>query len=465
MAQSNLEKNHDTETQQKQRPLSEVSPARWEAWQILQRVEGTGAYLDRLVESMLNRRPLGVADRALLAELVHGVVRWQRWLDFVLQHFAAHPLHRYPMPVRAALRLGAYQLLFLSRVPAYAALHQAVELVKPLCPKAAGLVNAILRALLRHRERLPEPDREDKVRYYATVASYPTWIVRRWLERLGEEEAVQLLQAQNRRPQVALRVNQQRIRPEELVEWLRCRGVETSVSEYTQRCILAEHLPHELLREVLQHGWASVQDVSAALVVELAAVRPGMQIVDLCAAPGGKACAMAEQLEGRGHIAAVDVHPNRLRLVEREANRLGVASVMSFHAADARSFRWKAADLVLADVPCSGLGTIAKKPDIKWHRREADIPALVRLQRSILENAARLVRPGGVLLYSTCTTEPEENEGVVQDFLRRHPEFVLEHAEQWIPAAVCQDGFLKVLPHRHPGCDGAFAARMRRVDG
>ncbi|MDW7996244.1 MAG: methyltransferase domain-containing protein [Bacteroidota bacterium] len=239
------------------------------------------------------------------------------------------------------------------------------------------------------------------------------------------------------------------MRPETLLRWLQERSVKAVQSLYVPTCVQVERLPYPLLREVLENGWASIQDVSSVLVVELAAAQPGMQIIDLCGAPGGKACAVAERLHGQGQIAVVDIHPRRLQLAEREAQRLGVATLMSFHVADARRFRYELADIVLLDAPCSGLGTIAKKPDIKWRRRKEDIAPLVQLQRDILHNAAQLVRPGGVLLYSTCTIEPEENQEVVWDFLQRHPEFVLEEADRWLPAVVCCDGFLQTLPHRH----------------
>lgn len=440
-----------------------LSPARLWAWRVLQRVERDGAYLDRVLEAVLRRSGLAPADRALLTELVHGVVRWKKRLDFIIQAFARHALQRYPLPLLTALRLGVYQLLFLERIPAYAAVDQTVELVKPLGKGAAGLVNAILRALLRSRQRLPEPPAEDVVSFLATVHSYPEWLVRRWVERFGVEEAAQLLEAQNRRPVISLRVNPQRMTADGLVAWLHERGVAAERSAYSDVCVLVERLSHELLQEILQQGWASVQDVSAVLVVELAAVQPGMEVVDLCGAPGGKACALAERLGGQGRITVVDIHAHRLRLVEREAQRLGVRGVMELVVADARQFQHREVDLVLLDAPCSGLGTLAKKPDIKWRRRQEDIPALAQLQRSLLQNAARLVRPGGVLLYSTCTTEPEENEQVVEEFLRCHPEFSLEAAQRWLPEAVCRDGFLQTLPHRHHGCDGAFAARLRRV--
>ncbi len=410
----------------------------------------------------MRRAGLRTPDRALLTELVHGVVRWKRWLDFVLQAFAEHPLQRYPLPILTALRLGAYQLLYLERVPAYAAVHQMVELVKPYGKAAAGLVNALLRTLQRHREALPEPAAEDVVRYLSLVHSYPEWIVRRWVERFGVEEAVQLLQVQNRRPRLSFRVNLQRVQPEEVLRWLQERGRQAWHSPYTARSVIVENLPYEELQELLGRGWVSVHDVSALLVVELAAVAPGMQVLDLCGAPGGKACAMAEQLGREGHITVVDVHPGRLKVAEREAQRLGVAACMSFVVSDARSLRHDPVDVVLLDAPCSGLGTIAKKPDIKWRRRESDLRALSQLQRELLEHAAELVRPGGVLVYSTCTTEPEENEEVVSQFLQRHAEFVLEPAELWLPASVCREGYLQTLPHRHQECDGAFAARLRR---
>ena len=438
-----------------------LSPARQTAWELLLRVEREGAYLDRVTEGALRKARLSAPDRALVVELVHGVVRWRKWLDFLLQACADHPLQRYPLPVVVALRLGAYQLLFLERIPEHAAVHQTVELVKPLGQRTAGLVNAILRTVIRTQGSPPALP-EDPVQRYAVLYSYPEWLVQRWIARFGAEEACQLLEAQNRRPALSLRVNPRQAKPEHIVEWLAQRGVSAALSPYAEQCLVVERLPHELLVELLENGWVSVQDVSAVLVVELAAVEPGMRVLDLCGAPGGKACAIAERLGAHGHITVVDIHPRRLQLAEREARRLGLSEQMSFRVADARSVRTEMADLVLVDAPCSGLGTLAKKPDIKWRRRPEDIPALARLQRQILHAAARLVRPGGVLLYSTCTTEPEENEELVADFLRSHPEFTLEPAEQWLPAAVCREGFLQTFPHRHVESDGAFAARLRR---
>lgn len=457
-----LQNRRRSQTAMASKTEQRISPARRLAWELLLRVERDGAYVDRVIEVALRQARLSAPDRALVVELVHGVVRWRKRLDFLLQSCAEHPLRRYPLPVLVALRLGAYQLLFLERIPEHAAVHQTVELVKPLGQRMAGLVNAILRGLIRRRDALPEPPAEDPVTALAVLYSYPEWIVRRWVERFGREQAERLLEAQNRRPVLSLRVNPRRATPEQLLEWLSHHGVAAGVSPYVPTCVVVERLPQELLVEVLQRGWASVQDVSAALVVELATVEPAMRVIDLCGAPGGKACAIAERLGARGHVVVVDIHPNRLRLVEREACRLGVAERMYFHAADARSFRAEAADLVLVDAPCSGLGTIAKKPDIKWRRRKEDIPQLARLQRQILQNAARLVRPGGVLLYSTCTIEPEENEECIADFLKHHPDFELEPAEHYLPAAVCREGFLQTLPHCHAQSDGAFAARLRR---
>jgi 16S rRNA (cytosine967-C5)-methyltransferase len=438
-----------------------VSPARRIAWELLLRIERDRAYADRLLESTLRRHRLEERERALLTELLHGVLRWKRRLEFLLQRLLQNELRYYPLPLRVALAMGVYQLLFLERIPPYAVVHQMVELVKPLGTGAARLVNAVLRQALREyagKELQPEALGADVATWY----SYPDWIARRWCERFGCEETIALMQAQNQRPPTTLRVNPQRNSPEELLRWLIAKGATAGISPYCAQCIVAEQLLHEQLQEVLQRGWASVQDVSAVLIVQLADVQPGMRVIDLCAAPGGKSCALAERLGGEGVLEVVDVHPGRLRLVEQEARRLGVAAPMRFHVADARTVSLAPADCVLADVPCSGLGTIAKKPDIKWHRREEDISALVQLQWEILQNAARLVRPGGVLLYSTCTIEPEENEQQVERFLREHPEFTVEPATQWLPEVVCRDGMLQTLPHRHAHCDGAFAVRLRR---
>lgn len=434
------------------------------AVKILNRVERTDAYLDKLLDSELRSGEIPDVDKGLLTELVHGVLRWQNKLDWVLNGFSHGNFAKSEINVKNALRVGLYQILFLQRIPHAAAVNEAVEFIKRIRgEKPAGLVNAVLRNIIRNIEGIRYPDpAQDKVQYLSVVLSHPHWMVKRWVARFGADETEKLLAVNNERPPLSLRINKLKIEPAVFLRQLEDQQIAYEGSKHIDYFVKVRSFPRIGQNEMFRSGLFTIQDESAALPCILLGAQPGERVLDLCAAPGGKTTHIAEIMQNKGEVIAVDKYEVKLGFIKAACERLGLKNVR-FLVGDASSLELEPADRILLDVPCSGLGVLAKKPDLKWKRDVADIIKLSRIQRELLENAARLLKPGGVLVYSTCTTEPEENEEIIRAFLQHHPEFRLEHAGAWISSDLVNDeGFVQTLPHRH-GMDGSFAARLVKV--
>jgi 16S rRNA (cytosine967-C5)-methyltransferase len=438
--------------------------ARGAAVKVLTRVEQSDAYLDKLLNRELSSPDITDLDKRLLNELATGVLRWQSKLDWVLTGFYHGEFPKCIPIVKNAMRVALYQILFLDKIPHAAAVNESVELIKRLKgERSANLVNAVMRSVIRKINAITYPERDkDVARYLSIVLSHPLWMVRRWLTQFSEEETERLLKANNTRPHLSLRINPMRAGLDDVIGELAAAGITPTRSKLHPWMLRVEGMTNIGGNPAFRSGRFTVQDEGAALAVLLTDARPGMRAIDLCSAPGGKSTGLAEMMNGDGEIVAVDKYDVKLRLVEQSAERTGFAEIISTAVGDARSIHLEPADVVLVDAPCSGLGVLAKKPDIKWKRRQEDIEPLAELQRSILDHAATLVRPGGHLVYATCTIEPMENEDVVRAFLETHPEFELVPADTILPPeVVTPDGFLQTLPHRH-GADGMFGARMRR---
>lgn len=395
-------------------------------------------------------------------EYVAGVTRWRRWLDFLAASFYRGRFDKMEPELRQILRIGLYDLLFLD-TPPHAALHEAVDLAKQrVRPRAGGLVNAILRNVQRRRQHLPEPSSDDPADDLAIRWSHPTWLVRRWLAQFGASETRALLAWNNERPVHGVRINRLKISVPDFQRRLDELEIAWEPSPFIPYFVRVPRLQPLLQAEMLAEGLCAVQDESAGLVTVLADPQPGATVADLCAAPGGKALHAADRMRDEGRIHAYDVHAARLGLVASAAERQGV-SIVTTTAADVRALTAAdiQADLVLLDAPCSGLGVLAKRADLRWNRTPEDLAQLIRLQQELLAAAAPLVRPGGVLVYSTCSIDTEENETQVRDFLQVHPDFDLDPAGAGMPASVVEQGMLASFPQRH-FIDGAFGARLRR---
>jgi 16S rRNA (cytosine967-C5)-methyltransferase len=437
-----------------------VSPARQAAFSILLRVERESAFAVELLHSSL-LDPLSLADRNLTTEIVMGVLRWRSVLDHVIARLSFTPFRKLDLEVLTALRMGVYQKQFLNKIPTHAAVNETVELVKQAKKtSAAGLVNAVMRKVKREVE--PNPNLA-QVDHLASSLAHPKWLVERWETNFGFEAARQICEYDQRIPQTALRLASS---DEEAA--LSREGIQLAPGALmaSARTVLSGDITTTVS---FRSGTVAIQDEGSQLVAAL--VGQGKRILDCCAAPGGKTGALATRLP-EAEIFASELHPHRARLLRRMAPQQNIHVV----TADALSLPFTAEfDRVLADVPCSGTGTLARNPEIKWRLRPDDLSDLQSRQRAILGAAMQHVAPGGRLIYSTCSLEPEENEQVVADCLHNQAEFKvvpvreeLRRLQQsgelvWKDIDNLVDGdYLRTIPGIHP-CDGFFAAILERL--
>jgi 16S rRNA (cytosine967-C5)-methyltransferase len=433
------------------------------AVKILNRVERSDAYLDKLLDAELRSDEMNELDKGLMNEIVTGVVRWKMKLDWVLTGFFHGNFTKAETNIKNALRVALYQIQFLDRVPHSAAVNEAVEFIKNLRgQKVADLVNAVLRNIIRNIENIRYPDQEeDRIRHLAVIESHPMWMAKRWIERYGYDEAKKIMEANNSIPDLALRVNRLKVDLNYFFSLLDKHQIQYTRSPYFDFFVRVQHMAGIGSSELFKQGYFSVQDESAGIPVLLLDPKPGERVIDLCSAPGGKTTFIGELMKNMGEIIAVDRYETRLNLVKSACQRLGITNIHLI-AEDGATIEILPADKVLVDAPCSGLGVLSKKPDSKWQRDADDISHLVILQNSLLENAAKLVKPGGVLVYSTCTIEPEENFDLVKEFLARHTEFSIETAQTFVHKSfVGNQGQVETFKHQH-GIDGSFSLRMKK---
>ncbi len=423
---------------------------RAEAVRLLLRIEHHGAF--RALVSQ-EASPWTVA-------MVSTITRWRRYLQFLLSEYCRLPARDLEPALRQILLLGIGELVILHTAP-HAAVYENVSLVRSMVrSQATGLANGILRSVARSLEALPEPDTGDLMRDLAVRWSHPTWLVRRYIARFGLSDARHLLQYNNAAPPHYVRVARQS--REEIIALLDEAGVAYTPSRY-----LKDYLRVEQLGPIIRAGWAqdgtcAVHDESAGLVVDLLDPQPGETVLDACAAPGGKAFGIAARMCGEGRLMAWDVHEGRLGRLRAaaEAQSIQVISAEVHNLIDAPEVD---ADRVLLDVPCTGTGVLAKRADLRWRRTPRDLAEILSVQDGLLNAAARRVRVGGTLVYSTCSIEPEENEERIAAFLKRDPGFKLVPAFGRLPEdLVTAAGHMATLPHVH-GMDGAFAARLQRI--
>ena len=433
------------------------------AVKILNRIERSDSYLDKLLDAELRSEDMNELDKGLMNEIVTGVIRWKMKLDWVLTGFFHGNFTKAETNIKNALRVALYQIQFLDRVPHSAAVNEAVEFIKRLRgQKAADLVNAILRNIIRNIDNIRYPDpEEDKIRNLAVIESHPVWMTKRWVERYGYEDAKWMMEANNAIPDLALRVNRLKVDFNYFLSLLEKHQLQYTRSQYLDYFVRVQHMAGIGSSELFQQGYFSVQDESAGMPVLLLDPKPGERVIDLCSAPGGKTTFIGELMKNIGEIIAVDRYETRLHLVKNSCQRLGI-TIVHLVADDGATIDIPPADKVLVDAPCSGLGVLSKKPDAKWQRDADDIPKLVSLQKSLMENAAKLVKSGGVLVYSTCTIEPDENIGLIKEFLERHPEFSIESGSNSIHKDLIGNlGHVETFRHKH-GMDGSFSVRLRK---
>ena len=440
------------------------------ALRVLERVQRAGAYADVLLHAQLSRSELSAPDRAFATELVYGTLRWRGRIDYCLARVLDRDLDKLEPLVATALRLGAYQLLFSERVPVTAAVDESVRCVRAAgVERATGLVNAVLRRLAAEHGALAIPSlADDPLAHLTHALSIPEWIAARWLALFGPEEAAALARASNEPPPLTVRANVQRTSPAALLEELRERFPEARPCRIARDGLVLGRSGNPAIDPAFLTGRFTVQDEASQLVVELLDPQPGERVLDACAAPGAKATAIAERVGDAGLVVALDRNAGRLGLVAHDAGRLGLANLRTL-AADASAavtFELDDApfDRVLVDAPCSGLGALRRNPDARWRVQPDAIAQLAAVQRSILAASAKRLRPGGTLVYSTCTLSPEENDDVVKWLLASAPE-LRRAPDSDVPASlralVGEGATLRCWPQHHD-TDGFFAARLER---
>jgi 16S rRNA (cytosine967-C5)-methyltransferase len=427
------------------------------AFDILLRVETSNAFADSLLGRGLARARLAAEDRALATRLVYGNLAWRRRLDWIMDHWAKPPSARLEPEVRVALRLGLFQLFFSDRIPAFAAVDTSVELVKEKRRAAAPLVNAVLRRAAR--EGAPTPPSGTSTEEIALRWSHPDWLVRRWIEELGAERAEALLRANNEPAPLTLRASASADGRDSLMRELEASGTRAVPGRYSPLAVdIAGGFPAAGLGHAIAQGEAS------QLVPFLLSPDDGTRWLDACAAPGGKASELVDLGGERVHVFAVDLHRAGLRRIRDLTARAMRAPGVAVADSTRPPFAAAAFDAALVDAPCSGTGTLRSHPEIRWRLREEDVGELASRQLAILEGVAAVVRPGGALVYATCSLLRRENEEVIRSFLSSHPEWTSVEPTRTLPASARElvvDGALRTAPDLH-GLDGFFAVRLER---
>lgn len=424
-----------------------------------------GGWSDGALKKQLAAGGLEGREAALATQLCFGVVQNEMLLDFYISKFSNIPLRRMESKVVQALRLGLYQMLFLSKIPQSAAVNCSVELTRTHCknPRAPGMVNAILRSLQRNLNQLPTIPQNDLAEYFSILYSHPVWLVEALLPLLGSEGTAEFLQANNSQPPMTAMVNTTKATAQEATDLLAEQGVEVTPHPWLENCLILNKTGNLERLDAYGQGLFYVQDPASRLMALASGAAPGMRVLDMCAAPGGKSFAAAIQMDNQGEVISCDLHPHKKKLIQAGADRLGLSIIKPMTAdGKVRREEWVSAfDLVLVDAPCSGLGVIRKKPDIRYKdpKPQEDLP---QVQQAILENAAGYVKAGGVLMYSTCTILPRENGEVVSAFLEKHPEFVREAFELPGAAGRVEAGEITLWPQVHQ-TDGFFICKLRKV--
>jgi len=449
--------------------------AREAALDMLLRIETEGAYSNLELNRTLKAAGLSKADAGLATELVYGTVQRRLTLDYWLSGFVARGLDKLQPWVLTLLRMSLYQLVWLDRIPPHAAVGEAVKIAKRRGhPGIVSLVNGVLRSLAGSRNELKIPDDPDPVRRLSVKHSFPEWMAARWIEVYGEETAENIMAALNERPRTSIRVNRLRGGRRTVLERLKAEGYDAKPSLITQAGIVIRRGGNLADTDGFRGGEWTVQDEAAMLVGEACDPEPGMRVLDCCAAPGGKSTHLAELMGDVGEVLANDIHAHKEPLIIEQARRLGLTCIRT-SVCDAADLPNRVGagtmDVVLLDAPCSGFGVIRRKPEIRWTRKPEDIDEIAAVQHRLLKAAAAAVKPGGLLVYSTCTFEPRENEERIARFLASHPDFSPD--VDWprpmldafrfagLPEPSPDTGSVTLLPHM-AGTDGFFIARLRR---
>lgn len=457
-------------------PFDEV---RMLAWDFLQRVEHSEAFADLLLDRVFSKNPkLRVLDRAFISELVLGTLRWRSRLDLAIHRAAKFPEKKIDPKLLHLLRLGTYQILFLDRVPSFAAVNESVRLAKAAfqSEKISGFTNAVLRSVARQKGQESFPSFEKQpVEYITQVLSHPRWMVECWVREFGADMARKMCEANNLRPPFTVRANILKTTRKILQERLAEAGLHSLPAPYSPEGLILQESFWPPEEPLFQEGFYLVQDEASQIVAHLVNPQPGERVLDACAAPGGKTTHLAQLMKDQGEIISLDLYGPKIEWIRDNCRRMGIRIVMVFRADASKPLPFPEEflfDRILVDAPCTGLGTLHRHPEAKWRLKPQDVERLQRLQATLLENLRTRLKPGGVLVYSTCTVTREENDFVVEGFLSSHKDFHLEDLRLIVPQSlqplIDKKGFLRTYPgltiaSDHYRLDGFFAARMVRT--
>ena len=414
-------------------------------------VNERGAYSNVALAKILRTEHFNDIDRRFCTELVYGTIKAGESIDWIISKYINRPLKKVDPKIAAILRVGIYQIFFLERVPNSAAVNESVEIAKKISIGSGKFVNAVLRSAVREPEKATFPI-GDTAKNIALSMFHPQWLVERWIDQFGIEQTKEICLADNKEPPLILRVNTLRTNRVDILESLKRQGITAQSSTLTEEGIIINSGAGSLDNlDILQKGLCQVQDESSMLVAHALNPQPGEFIIDCCAAPGGKTTHIAELMNNNGRILAVDIHEHKIKQIKSNAIRLGIKIIEPL-LVDARKignkFKGKA-DRVLVDAPCSGLGVLRRKADLRWKKTPDELKNLPTLQLEILNSAAATLKQGGTLIYSTCTLEREENEGIIKKFINSHSDFKLEYNKI-------------LLPHID-GTDGFFIAKLKKL--
>ena len=437
------------------------------AVEILNRVD-QGGYAEPLIDQALSGKKFeNIQDRKLLTQIVYGTLRLRGRLDWILGSLYRGRLEKMDPRLRNLIRTGLYQISELDRIPDHAAVNESARIAAALFPARVGLVNAILRNAIRKSEdiRFPDPETEP-ARFIASWHSHPLWLVEKWIERFGIEETSALCQADNDNAPLCLRVNRIKATRDAVLEELSDLGFKAQKTGASPDGLIIRESPHSIREtQLFREGRIQIQDEASQLIARILDPQPGENILDLCSGIGGKTTHAAALMQNHGRITAIDIHPDKLKELEGLSHRLGISMIRTL-AGDATQDLGKefeaSFDRILLDAPCSGLGTLRRNPEIKWRLQPDDIKEFASLQIRTLDRTRHYLREGGILVYSTCSIMREENEDVVEAFLRSHADYKLaDMPDRMLKDFTDSKGYFHTFPHRH-GMDGFFAARLQR---
>ncbi len=445
-----------------------IDVARETALKILYDISENAAYSNISVNRYLESVELRELDRAFATELAYGTVKWLIEIDYIIDRFSSVKLKKLSPWIKNILRLGIYQLLHTDRIPASAAVNTSVELAKRYGHQASSrFVNAVLRNIDRSRQNIPYPKREDFTKYLSIIYSHPEDLVSRWLKLFGAEFTEALLKSNNEVPDFNVRVNTLKTNRRELIEALKQEGCQAHEGNYLVESVILDNPSSIAKLQAFQKGYFTVQDESSMLSSVILEPKEGQLAVDVCSAPGGKSTHIAQLMNNKGTVLSRDIHPHKLKLIEQTAARLGIDIIETelFDAAKLDENLIGKADRVLVDAPCTGLGIIRKKPDIKYSGNIGQQKEIVELQKQVLTNAAKYVKPGGFLVYSTCTILPEENLDNVKAFLEENKDYKLAGFEKLLPenlkTGTSLEGYIQLYPNLNQ-TDGFFISKIIR---